>query len=103
MLTKTSADDGSDEKALAVGIESQKYTPLFPDYSEKRTILYVSLKFGIYKMKTEGEINLQKKIAGKLATGLEMPGLSHSVLGEKMENLLLVYVGLNEMNGEKNQ
>ena len=42
----------------------------------------------------------KKKIAGKLATGLENAGIA-TCIGRKDENLLLVYVGLNEMNGEK--
>ncbi|MFR3005471.1 MAG: hypothetical protein ACLTML_09040 [Blautia faecis] len=90
------------KKALAVGIESQKYARRFPGLFGKRTILYVSLKFlGYTNENSEGRDQSQKRLQGSWQlVWKKMPGL-HPVLGEKDENLLLVYVGLNEMNGEK--
>lgn len=49
---------------------------------------------------SKGEINLQKKIVGKLEDGLEAAGIA-ACIGRKDENLLLVYIGLNEINSRK--
>ena len=51
---------------------------------------------------SKGEINLQKKIVGKLEDGLKAAGIA-ACIGRKDENLLLVYIGLNEINSRKQE
>ena len=80
--------------------ESEVYAA-FPGLFGKKDYFVCLIEIlGYTNENSEGEINLQKKIAGKLATGLENAGIA-TCIGRKDENLLLVYVGLNEMNGEK--
>lgn len=73
----------------------------FPElFGKKHYFVCLIEILGYTNENSKGEINLQKKIVGKLEAGLEADGIA-ACIGRKDENLLLVYIGLNEMNSRK--